>query len=153
METVIGNVRLRGRPDSYKIIDDKLVIVERKSSRKPKQGAWISDLMQATAYSIILLNRNKERVRDIELEMHYRGGIHKYRVDTDSIHMLLKILDDIIEVKKHGILPVALRSERKCNKCPFREVCYMIDSSNPVNTEELYETGFWLVNEKRVVEK
>ncbi len=153
IEAEIGYVRLRGRPDSYKIVGNKLIIVERKSSKKPRPGVWISDLMQATAYSIILLHKNRDKVKDVELEMHYRDGTHKYKVKPENVHMLLKVIDDIIEIKKHGILPIALRGEKKCSKCPFREICFNIDSHNTIKISDIYETGSWLASEKRIVEK
>nr|MEB3859656.1 hypothetical protein [Desulfurococcales archaeon] len=63
-----------------------------------------------------------------------------------------KALEDMVYIKKHGILPVALRSPSKCNKCAFRDPCYSIDEElTEEHREALYEVGSWLQEEKRSI--
>ena len=144
-EATLGGVRLRGRPDSYSIEEGRLRVVERKSGKSPRRGAWISDVLQATAYTLIL---SRGSVRDAVLEIHYRDGVRIVRVNEDLVGSLVDVIDEIVLVKKHGIVPAALRSERKCSRCAFRDICYSIDYYEIDG--ELYEPGAWL-GSKRIV--
>ncbi len=144
-EATLGGVRLRGRPDSYSMEEGMLRVVERKSGRSPKRGAWISDVLQATAYTLIL---SKGSIKDAVLEIHYRDGVRVVRVNEDLIGSLIEVIDELVMVKRHGIVPAALRSERKCSKCVFRRICYDMDDYDVDG--ELYEPGSWLAS-RRVV--
>ena len=137
-EATVGRIRLRGRPDSYTMEDGVLRVVERKSGRKPLRGAWISDVMQATAYTLIL---SRGSAREAILEIQYRDGVRVLKVNDDMINNLVRILDEIALVKAHGIVPAALRGERKCSICPYREECWGMDEGLDY---ELYEPGHWL---------
>ncbi|MEB3774900.1 MAG: CRISPR-associated protein Cas4 [Desulfurococcales archaeon] len=143
-EAIIGDVRLRGRPDSYKIEDDVIRLIERKSGRKPRRGAWISDVMQATAYTLIL--SQTANARSAVLEIHYRDGVRIVKLNEDLISGLLKAIDEVAMVKQYGIVPKALRSERKCSKCPFREECTALDED--LGDTAIYEPGEWLEKQR-----
>lgn len=138
-EAWLGNVRLRGRPDSYTVEGDTLRVVERKSGRSPRSGAWISDVLQATAYTVILSGGT---IRDAVIEVHYRDGKRVVRVNEDLIGFLTDTIDEIVLVKLHGIVPAPLRSDRKCTRCAFRDICYSLDEDLP--QANLYEPGAWL---------
>ena len=149
-EAVIGDVKLRGRPDSYRIEDDVIRLIERKSGRKPRRGAWISDVMQATAYTLIL--SQAAGARDAILEIHYRDGVRIIRLNEDLMTGLLKAVDEVAMVKMYGIVPKALRSERRCSKCPFREECAALEEGlEGLGEADIFELGEWL-EKQRIVE-
>ncbi len=135
--TIIGGVELRGRPDSfhYDSSNEKLVIIERKSGRSPRRGAWISDSLQVTAYGLML----RDLAETIELWVEYRDSRRFSRLDSEKVGLLLKIIDDLILVKYYGIVPAAKRSARRCSRCPFRTICEELDSV--LEAEDLYEPG------------
>ncbi|MEM1927265.1 MAG: CRISPR-associated protein Cas4 [Acidilobaceae archaeon] len=146
LEEKLGSVVLRGRPDYYRIEEERAEVVEAKSSRGPPEGVWLSDLLQVTAYGFILARRGARRV---DLVVRYADGARRLELTPELSVMMLKSVDDIVMVKKHGVLPVALRSEAKCEKCLYREECYSIDE-NLEAEGDLDEPGEWLKNVKRV---
>ena len=135
IERKIGNVILRGRPDAYKRSGDVLEIIERKSGRGPKKGVWLSDMLQASAYGF-MLRSGRERVI---LRVEYRSGSRLSELDSDKIGLLFKIIDEIVMVKKYGIVPHPNRSPKRCAVCPYRDVCEELD--RVLASEDLYEPG------------
>jgi CRISPR/Cas system-associated exonuclease Cas4 (RecB family) len=98
-------------------------------------------MLQAAAYGLIL-RREEETVI---LRVEYRRGSRRSMLDSEKVSWLLKVIDDIVLVKKYGIVPYAKRSPRRCAKCPFREVCEKLDNLlSPPEREELYEPGHYL---------
>ena len=138
LETRLGDVILRGRPDSYKKQDDVVEIVERKSGRGPRRGVWLSDMLQVTAYGIILRNKGEK----IILKIEYRGGKSRSStLDSRKVTSLISIIDDIVLVKKYGIVPYANRSPRRCVRCPYRSLCEELDRELDPGDGSLYEPG------------
>ncbi|MCE4628296.1 MAG: CRISPR-associated protein Cas4 [Desulfurococcales archaeon] len=136
VERKLGNIVIRGRPDAYRVGEDGVVeIVERKSGRGPRRGVWISDMLQVSAYGLVL-SREGERVL---LRVEYRSGSRVSELDTSKVAFLLDVIRDLVLVKRHGIVPAASRSEAKCSKCPFREVCEELDKV--LWSKDLYEPG------------
>jgi len=134
-EKQLGSVILRGRPDAYRRNGDVLEIVERKSGSGPRRGVWISDMLQATAYGV-MLRRSNERVL---LRVEYRSGSRLSELDSEKIGILIKIIDDIVLVKKYGIVPYANRSPRRCATCPYKDLCEQLDKE--LYHKDLYEPG------------
>ncbi len=143
VEKDLGRIRLRGRPDSYRREDGRLEIIERKSGAGPRKGVWMSDMLQVTAYGLMLHSGEDEVI----LKVEYRSARRISRLDSDKIALLTRIIDDIVLVKKYGIVPYANKSPKRCAKCPYRALCEELDRALPA--EELYEPGR-IVAEKRI---
>ena len=60
-------------------------------------------------------------------------------MESEHVADLVRILDEIVLVKNHGILPYPKRGKVKCSVCPFREPCFSLDTE-----EEVVEPGSWL---------
>jgi len=138
VEKRVGAVLIRGRPDAYRVSEGTIEIVERKSGKGPRRGVWISDALQATAYGFVLY-RGTERVL---LRVEYRSGSRVGVLDSEKIGLLLRVIDEIVLVKRHGIVPYANRSPARCAKCPYRDLCEELDRE--LSAENLYEPGSWL---------
>ncbi len=149
IETVLGGVRLRGRPDSYLQAGEEVVVVERKSGRGPVRGAWLSDVLQASAYALILSKTSGSR--KARVIVRYRRGSGEFSMSEELVGKLVKAIDDMVYVKKHGVVPAALRSEPKCGRCPYRMPCEELDRDLSVGSD-LYEPGSWLSRERRALE-
>jgi CRISPR-associated exonuclease Cas4 len=143
LELDLGNVILRGRPDAYKSENGRVEVVERKSGKGPREGAWLSDALQAVAYALII-GRGEGEAR---LVVEYRTGPRASELDSEKVSLLIKIIDDIILVKKYGIVPYANRSLGRCAKCPYRDICEELD--RVLAADDLYEPGS-IVSELRV---
>ncbi|MEM0340410.1 MAG: CRISPR-associated protein Cas4 [Acidilobaceae archaeon] len=146
-EERLGNVVLKGRPDHYKIEKGVAEVVEVKSSKGPKDGVWLSDLLQVAAYGLVLARRGAQRV---ELVVKYVNGNRKTELSSELALMVLKSLDDTTLIKSYGLVPVALRGEKKCKKCLYRRECYDIDENLKIENELADEVGSWLKNVKNV---
>jgi CRISPR-associated exonuclease Cas4 len=146
ISTIIGKVMIVGRPDSFKLRDNTLEIIERKSGKGPKTSAWLSDLLQASAYAFVLA-REKEEIRDIQITIEYRNKNFNYSFTSDLADLVLKAVEDIILVKYYGIVPIALRGN-KCKKCPFKELCDLLDEDEDVKKvrDKLMEPGTWILD-------
>lgn len=140
--TVGSNIVLRGRPDSYEVKGDEILVVERKSGRGPSRGVWVSDSAQASAYAFMLARLLGVKNASIRIEYLYRSRAS--RLDEDKVERLLRLIDEIVLVREHGVLPHAKRSHRKCSRCPFRDICYELDDGLDDVGGELYEPGMWL---------
>jgi len=135
-----GGVVVRGRPDAFSVEDGRVLVVERKSSRPPRSGAWMSDAAQASVYAFMLTMIYGAREARIRVE--YPGASRETVLDPERVALVSRLIDDIVAVKVHGIVPWAARSERKCSRCPFRRECEILDEVDVDG--ELYEPGSWL---------
>ncbi|MEM2629305.1 MAG: CRISPR-associated protein Cas4 [Acidilobaceae archaeon] len=140
IEVDIGPYIMRGKPDYYRVEDGEVFIVEVKSSRGPHTGAWFSDYMQGVAYGFIL-SRVRRNIREVNVEIKYMRSTARIKVNSEHIALLARILDEINIIKVHGILPYPNRSQAKCNRCIYRDICFKLDEYLEVNIEE---PGSWI---------
>ncbi len=138
LEADVGGVRLIGRPDYYVARGSTAVVIEFKSGYGPRNGAWLSDVMQVTAYATVLARLGYTSVYGI---VRYRRSSYAFKVTSEHIVKLLKLIDDIILVRNHGLVPYPLRSPRKCLACTYKLECFAMDRMFNV---ELEEPGSWL---------
>ncbi|MCE4606017.1 MAG: CRISPR-associated protein Cas4 [Desulfurococcales archaeon] len=115
-----GGYILTGRMDAFEVREQEVVIHEYKSSKGPREGAWLSDYMQALTYAFIIIRKRRGKAR---IELHYRARTVNFDVDSDSVELLLRALSDMYLIKKYGILPDPNPTPRKCAKCPYRDIC------------------------------
>ncbi|MDP8003494.1 MAG: CRISPR-associated protein Cas4 [Caldisphaera sp.] len=141
LETDLGNVKIRGRPDAFKIDNELAYIIERKSSKSPYKGAWISDIMQATAYGIIITR--EKQLSQAKIEIRYPNDKRYFLMDSKLTSLVLKGIDDMILIKYYGILPYAKRGNR-CKTCPYRDECFMLDEDMDDYKNDLFENGSWI---------
>jgi len=134
-----GGIRLRGRPDAYHVDKDTITVIERKSSRPPRKGVWLNDSAQAATYGFMLTRR--ESRSNVRIRIEYPTVSRESVLDSEKISFILKIIDDIVLVKRDGILPAPRPTPKKCAKCPFQPQCKLLEEDKP---EELYEPGAWL---------
>lgn len=140
IEVEVGsNIVLRGRPDSYEVRGGEILVIERKSGRGPSRGVWISDSAQASAYAFMLARLLGARSASIRIE--YLHGGRTARLDEGKVSTLLRLIDEIVLVREHGVVPHAKRSPGKCVKCPFKDVCDQLDEGLG---EAIEEPGVWL---------
>ncbi|GBF09349.1 hypothetical protein apy_10740 [Aeropyrum pernix] len=143
VEASIGGYLIAGRPDSWRMDDGEVLVVERKSGRGPKAGVWLSDLLQAVAYAIALSRRSNARSARVKI-VYLRGGSGEYSVGEDLVYTAMRAMEDM-RLAAEGILPYPHRSPRKCAICPYREECYSLDEGLPEEAREaLVEPGSWV---------
>lgn len=146
VEARMGGVLLRGRPDAYRIGEDRVEVVERKSGRGPRRGVWLSDMLQAAAYGYVLYT--KTGGRRVLLTVEYRSGARTAELTSERLALLAKAIDEIVMVKVYGIVPYANRSPARCSKCPYRSLCEALDRELDPGDGSLYEPGKWVAERK-----
>ncbi len=140
LEVDMGSFRLRGRPDHYMVRGSTVIVVEFKSGRGPRIGAWLSDVVQVVAYALILAKLGYANVIGV---IRYRRSSHIFKVTHEYIPMLLRIVDEVNLVRDHGLVPYPLRSYRKCTACIYKIECFTMDRELNIDLEE---PGSWLKN-------
>jgi len=76
---VADGVVLSGRADAMIVRGDEVRIVERKSSKAPRRGAWVSDVLQASAYGFMLIR--KRRANRVLIEIRYPTASRLFELD------------------------------------------------------------------------
>ena len=121
---------LIGKPDSYRIDNDIIILEEFKSTRMPKRPnrwnlmAWESDVVQALAYAYML---NKIYNKKVFIIVRYIDGVTSFEYNDFLKIGLLCVLEEYRKMVEYEILPDVPRN-RRCDKCPYRELCDTIDS-------------------------
>lgn len=141
VEVIVGRVRITGRTDAFRVVGETLEVVERKSGRAPKGGAWVSDVLQASTYAVALARQRG--VKEARIRVEYRDRSHTYVINDDLVALTIRAIDDLVLVKYHGIVPYPRRSPRRCASCPFRSICEELDKNIGADGE-IYEPGSWL---------
>lgn len=147
LEARFGNVLLRGRSDALLVANRVARVIERKSGKAPRGGAWLSDLIQAAAYGLIAVKRGM--AENVILEVRYRDGGYSYTLDRVTAAAVLQAIDDAVMIKYWGIVGYPRRSERRCSRCPYRSICWELDERlKPPGDGEIYEPGSWIEEER-----
>jgi len=126
----LEGVELVGKPDSYKINDDVIVLEEFKSTRMPKAPgkmnllAWDNDIIQAVAYAYML---NKIYGKKVMVIIRYIDGATTFEYNELMKLNLLAYLEEYRKIVEYKLFPEAKRN-RRCNRCQYRELCDIVDS-------------------------
>jgi len=126
----IDGVVLVGKPDSYKIDGDTIILEEFKSYRMPRKPnrwdliAWESDVVQALAYAYMLQKIHGKKVFVI---IRYIDGATSFEFNELLKLGLLCVIEEYRKMVEYKILPDTHRN-RRCLRCPYREFCDMMDS-------------------------
>ncbi|MCX8195682.1 MAG: CRISPR-associated protein Cas4 [Acidilobaceae archaeon] len=140
MEADMGAYVLKGRPDQYSIRDGEALVVELKTSRKPREGAWLGDYLQALSYVLIL--KEKGAAKRARVGIKYLDGSASFEVKEEHLELARKAAFEVM-LTKEGVIPFANRSDRRCSRCAYREECEALG--------DLWgEMGEW-VKERRVI--
>jgi len=121
------DIVLVGKPDAFRDNGGEVVIEEFKSTRMPRSpnswgvNAWESDMVQALAYAYMLKRLTGKEpfiiIRYINgaVQVPYNEGI------------LMQYLEEYRKMVDYKLFPDAVRN-RRCIRCPYRELCDTIDS-------------------------
>ena len=126
----IDGVVLVGKPDSYRIDGDTIILEEFKSTRLPRKPnrwylmAWESDVVQALAYAYML---QKIHGKKVFVVIRYIDEATTFEFNELLKQGLLCVIEEYKKMVDYKLFPDAVRN-RRCNKCPYRELCDTIDS-------------------------
>ncbi|MCX8165434.1 MAG: CRISPR-associated protein Cas4 [Acidilobaceae archaeon] len=140
IELDMGSYVLKGRPDEYLVEDGKVLVVEIKTTRAPREGAWLGDYLQGAAYAMILMH--KAGAKEAWVEVRYLDRSVRVQVREEHLQLVKFAAEEVLAVKE-GIVPFANRSERRCARCPFREECLDLG-------DEPGEMGEWVTRDRSI---
>lgn len=126
----IDGVVLVGKPDSYRIDGDTIILEEFKSTRLPRKPnrwylmAWESDVVQALAYAYML---QKIHGKKVFVVIRYIDEATTFEFNELLKQGLLCVIEEYKKMVDYKLFPDAVRN-RRCNRCPYRELCDTIDS-------------------------
>ena len=125
----LEGVVLVGKPDAYRVDKDVVILEEFKSTRMPRVPnkwdlmAWESDVVQALAYAYML---NKIFGKKVFIIIRYIDGTTTFEFNELSKLGLLCVIEEYRKMVEYKLFPDAVRN-RRCNRCPYRELCDTID--------------------------
>ncbi len=117
------SMRLKGIIDKIEVFDDKVIPVELKTGKAPKEGVWPGHLIQVAAYMLLLQEAGK----------NVPNGIVYYLKDNEKKEVFLNpfLKEEIIELAgkvdsllKDKNLPEFCSTKSKCDVCGLKEQCY-----------------------------
>jgi len=118
---------LVGKPDAFKDDGDTIFIEEFKSTKVPRAPnvwgiqAWESDMVQALAYAYIL---KRLTGKEPFILVRYINGVVQIPYNEG---ILMQYLEQYRKMVDYRLFPDVPRN-RRCNRCPYRELCDTIDS-------------------------
>ena len=115
---------LNGRIDHLEVYDDRIVPVEIKTGKMPKQGVWDGHRVQIVAYALML--EEKFGIEIKEGVIRYVDNKEERKVVLN--HFMRKEVLDIIAKTKNLLTntetPGFNAVKGKCEVCGLREICY-----------------------------
>lgn len=127
-------LQLKGIIDKLEVFDDKVIPIELKTGKAPKEGVWPGHMIQVAAYMLLLQESGKVVPNGI---VYYLKEKEKKEVFLnpflkDEIIELAKKVNALLEEKQ---VPDFCTSKPKCDMCGLKAQCY---SENYLN-EKLKE--------------
>jgi len=137
METVIDGTKLIGKPDLYRVFDDKVLVKEVKSYKPPKEEydfkgvmlrAYPSDLIQLLCYGRLLLDKFN---LPVIMVLSYRGFDLPLKYDGVFDELLRSAIDDYVFTIQNLIVKDVQFDEvwitRKCSNCQYLQLCIELE--------------------------
>jgi len=118
---------LVGKPDAFRL--NSPVVEEFKSTRMPKVPnrwsvlAWESDMVQALVYAYMI-----KRLHGVSpnILIRYIDGVTTLEFNEQMEAILMQYLEEYKKMVDYKLFPDVPRN-RRCNRCPYRELCDTID--------------------------
>jgi len=124
------NILLIGKPDSYKVNDDVILIEEFKSTKAPRSmnrwglQVWEPDFIQTLSYAYILY---KLYGKPVIATVRYIDTSISFQYDDKMEVYLLWYINRYRKMVESSVLPDVYRGKR-CSSCIYKEICDIIDS-------------------------
>jgi CRISPR-associated exonuclease Cas4 len=112
---------LTGRPDYLVRVDESIIPVEVKSTKRPKSGAYDSHVMQLAAYCLLV-----EEVTGASVPygiIRYADGEVPVDYTPELRDDLIELLDEIDEARAAEDVHRSHEDARRCRGCSMRESC------------------------------
>ena len=117
-------LNLRGRVDRIEIYPDKMIPVELKTGKSPKEGLWPGQKAQVASYLLMMNEIYGNKIDEgvlFYIDENIRRSIFINPMLKDEIKDLISKVMDVLTSSK---LPPFCPNNKKCEKCSLRNFCY-----------------------------
>ena len=114
---------IRGKVDFARYRDGKLVAVEHKKGRSKGDAAWETDILQVTAYAVLLAEHFGKPVPEGRIRYHATNKTVRVPVDDAARDRLRAAVARARELSGSLHRPPVTDNENLCAKCSLAPVC------------------------------
>lgn len=112
---------LTGSPDRLIKINSELIPSIIKTGDMPESGAWSSDRMQLTAYSILIEEKYNSIVERGFVEYARYGKVREVKIKRHERRKVLQIREKLRKIQ-NGVMPEKPK-DAPCEHCGFTKMC------------------------------
>ena len=114
---------IRGKVDFARYRDGKLVAIEHKKGRSKGDAAWETDILQVTAYAVLLAEHFGKPVPEGRIRYHATNKTVRVAVDDAARDRLRAAVARARELSRSLQRPPVTDNENLCAKCSLAPVC------------------------------
>ena len=114
---------IRGKVDFARYRDGQLVAIEHKKGRSKGDAAWDTDVLQVTAYAVLLAEHFGKPVPEGRIRYHATNKTVRVAVDDAARDRLRQAIARARELSRSLQRPPVADNENLCAKCSLAPVC------------------------------
>jgi|TARA_Y100000310_G_C20661040_1_gene804814 CRISPR-associated protein Cas4 len=118
------NLQLKGIVDKVEIYENGYVPIELKTGKMPKEGAWPGHKIQIIAYSMLIEEKFKTKVKEGFVNYLDAKQTRRITINPFMRQEILNLVKEVREMLKSHDLPNYCGNKNKCINCGLRETCY-----------------------------
>ena len=132
---------IRGKVDFARYRDGKLVAIEHKKGRSKGDAAWETDILQVTAYAVLLAEHFDRPVPEGRIRYHATNKTVRVAVDDAARGRLRAAIARARELSRSLQRPPVTDNENLCAKCSLAPVCLPEESRLAATVEAIDDDG------------
>ncbi len=109
--------------DKIEIVDGKYYPVLLKSGKPPLKGVWNQDAIELVANAILIEEEFRTDVYVGFVDYEKIGDRRPVIMDVDLRKAYFDILRDVKEIIDNKKMPNVKKSDKKCEKCEYHDIC------------------------------
>ena len=144
---------IRGKVDFARYRDGKLVAIEHKKGRSKGDAAWETDILQVTAYAVLLAEHFDRPVPEGRIRYHATNKTVRVIVDDAARDRLRAAIARAHELSRSLQRPPVTDNENLCAKCSLAPVCLPEESRLAAAVEAIDDDGGAAAKPRRLFPK
>ncbi len=144
---------IRGKVDFARYRDGKLVAIEHKKGRSKGDAAWETDILQVTAYAVLLAEHFDRPVPEGRIRYHATNKTVRVTVDDAARDRLRAAISRARELSHSLQRPPVTDNENLCAKCSLAPVCLPEESRLAAAVEAIDDDGGAVAKARRLFPK
>jgi CRISPR-associated protein Cas1 len=144
---------IHGKVDFARYRDGKLVAIEHKRGRSKGDAAWDTDILQVTAYAVLLAEHFDRPVPEGRIRYHATNKTVRVTVDDAARDRLRAAIARARELSHSLQRPPVTDNENLCAKCSLAPVCLPEESRLAAAVEGTHDDGGAVAKPRRLFPK